>query len=45
MDKNLIEELKLRVSIYDILNKYGIITNRSGMIVCPFHREKEKRIL
>lgn len=36
----MIEELKSRVSIYDILGKYGIATNHSGMIVCPFHSDK-----
>lgn len=41
MKEDIVEELKSRVSIYDILSKYGIMTNRAGMIVCPFHREKD----
>lgn len=35
MDKA--QEIKIRVSMQDILHRYGYQTNRAGFLKCPFH--------
>ncbi len=37
---NLFSEIKSRVSIEEILEVYGIKTEKNGFILCPFHAEK-----
>lgn len=34
------EEIKLRVSMDDLFERYDLHPNRAGFIVCPFHSEK-----
>lgn len=34
------EAIKQSISIYDILGKYSIPVDRAGMVVCPFHGDK-----
>lgn len=34
------EEIKEAYSMRDVLERYGIRPNRSGFILCPFHKEK-----
>lgn len=34
------EEIKATYSMQDILARYGLHSNRSGFICCPFHKEK-----
>lgn len=34
------EEIKQEYSMSDILTHYGVHTNRSGFVPCPFHKEK-----
>ena len=33
-------EIKSRLTMYDLLDKYGFQPNRRGFIQCPFHSEK-----
>ena len=35
-----VEDIKAQYSMRDILGMYGMVPNRSGFIVCPFHKEK-----
>lgn len=32
--------IKQRVTMIDIVNKYGLETDRKGVMLCPFHNEK-----
>lgn len=34
------EEIKQSYSMREIVNRYGLIPNRTGFIHCPFHKEK-----
>ena len=34
------EEIKSKVTMADLLERYGIETRRNGFILCPFHQEK-----
>lgn len=34
------EEIKEKISMDDVLRRYGMDKSRSGFIVCPFHGEK-----
>ena len=34
---NIAQEIRQRVSLTDVLNRYGLQPNRSGYINCPFH--------
>lgn len=34
------DEIKQSTSMNDVLSKYGLYPNRSGFIVCPFHKDK-----
>ena len=34
------EEIKARVRMPDVCDKYGLAVNRAGFAVCPFHTEK-----
>lgn len=36
-----VEEIKESVSMRDVLSKYGITVNRSGMCSCPFHKDRK----
>ena len=33
-------QIKSRLTMYDLLDKYGFQPNRRGFIQCPFHSEK-----
>lgn len=35
------DEIKSKTSIYDVLSKYSIQIDRTGMCVCPFHRDND----
>lgn len=35
-----LEVIKQNISMYDIVDKYGLKLNRRGAMRCPFHREK-----
>ena len=35
-----VEEIKETVTMRDVLDKYGIKVNRSGMCCCPIHKER-----
>lgn len=35
-----LEEIKCCNSMHDILDRYGLRTNRAGFVSCPFHKEK-----
>ena len=37
---NAAEEIKQNVSMYDVLEQYGYVLNRTGAMSCPFHEEK-----
>ena len=37
---NKVETIKDRLTMQDVLSKYGYKVNRSGFICCPFHSEK-----
>lgn len=34
------DEIKLAISMHDVLDKYGFELNRKGYMSCPFHDEK-----
>lgn len=34
------EQIRERVSMHDVFERYGFETNRGGFIVCPFHNER-----
>ena len=34
------DKIKQHISMYDVLNLYGLKLNRRGAMCCPFHREK-----
>lgn len=42
--ENKAEEIKSKVTIYDILGRYYIYPNRANMIVCPFHKDSNASV-
>lgn len=36
-----VEEIKDTTSMFDVLGRFGIKVNRSGMCSCPFHKDKK----
>lgn len=40
MNREIIRDIKERVSAIDVCNKYGVAVNRAGFACCLFHQEK-----
>ena len=40
MMQDTIQQIKDRVTVTDVMSKYGFETNRKGFMKCPFHSEK-----
>ena len=36
-----IKEIKTRLTIKTVLAHYGLVSNRNGMLNCPFHSDKK----
>ena len=35
-----VDEIKASVSMKEVISRYGLVPNRAGFVVCPFHKEK-----